>query len=128
MRKKLQKIEVSRDVIIPGQTSPLDLIRMMGGRAHKVGKPSEKTPDSMLAVYKDRLTYTFIMDHEVASIHFDRRRGEIFYKGHNIKNLELNENQREALMSLMQILQDDSEGAEFLSEYQATLESLMADN
>lgn len=120
-------MEAGRDIAIPGQTSPLDLIRLMGGKARKVRRNRGKSPDSMLAVYGHRLTYTFIIDNEVASIHFDRGRGEIFYKGHNIKNLEFSEGQREAFFTLQDILQSDEEGREFLPAYLATLERCLAD-
>jgi hypothetical protein len=81
----------------------------------------------MLAVYKDRLTYTFIMDHEVASIHYDRHRGEIFFKGHNIRNMELDEEQKQALMDLSHVLEAEARGNEFSADYEATLARLLAD-
>ena len=42
----------------PNLSSPLDIMRRMGGQAHPVRKPSGKQADSMLAAYKDRMTYT----------------------------------------------------------------------
>lgn len=37
----------------------------------------------------DKITYTFIDEREVISIHFDKRRGCIYYNGHSLTNLEL---------------------------------------
>ncbi len=111
----------------PNLSSPLDIMRRMGGQAHPVRNPSGKQADSMLAAYKDRMTYTFIMEGEVASIHFDRVRGEIFFRGHSIKNMELSEAQVLALHSLVEILKGDEEGKSFYADYEATLSRLMAD-
>lgn len=127
MKKTQENLEVAKEDASAGHTSPLDLIRLMGGRAHRVGGGRERSPDSMLAVYKNRLTYTFILDDEVASIHYDHQKGEIFFRGHNIKHLELNGEQKRALFSLQEILGADSEGKEFLSDYLATLERSLAD-
>ncbi|MBI4211032.1 MAG: hypothetical protein HY540_00195, partial [Deltaproteobacteria bacterium] len=63
---------------------------------HQAGMPA----DAMLAVFQDRFTYTFLFQHEVSSIHFDRRRGEIFYRGHNIANLVLGDSQKRILQGL----------------------------
>lgn len=37
----------------------------------------------------DNATYLFVARGEVVSIHFDRKRGQIFYQGHNIENIAL---------------------------------------
>ena len=43
--------------------SSVDLLKLMGGgKAQAVRAPQAKGHDSMLAVYKDRLTYTFILE------------------------------------------------------------------
>ncbi len=107
--------------------SPIELIRMMEGKSRRVEGGEKSSADSMLAVYKDRLTYTFILDDEVASIHFDRSRGEIFFSGHNIAHMELNTKQRGALLALTGILEADEQGKEFLSAYCATLDRYLAD-
>lgn len=107
--------------------SPLDLWRLMGsgGKSKRV---EEGAKDSLLAVFKDRLTYTFIMGREVASIHFDRSRREIFFKGHNIRNLKLEAGQIEVLYSLKEVLRQDKRGEPFLTEYEATLRRILAEN
>jgi hypothetical protein len=110
-----------------GVKSPLDLYKKSGAVAQKVKEKGRVAADSMLAVYQDRLTYTFIMDHEVASIHYDRQRGEIFFKGHNIRNMDLDDEHRQALMDLAHVLKAEERGKEFSSDYGATLARLLAD-
>ncbi len=108
--------------------SPLELIKMRGGVAHSVRTAVGRAADSMLAVYHDRLTYTFILDKEVASIHFDRNRKEIFFKGHNIQNMQLSPDQLKALKGLGGILMEDEQGKLLFNDYVATLGHLLADN
>lgn len=110
------------------QMSPLELIKMRGGVAHAVKTPVGRAADSMLAVYHDRLTYTFILDKEVASIHFDRNRKEIFFKGHNIQNMQLSPAQVKALKDLQGVLMEDEQGKSLFNDYVATLGHLLADN
>lgn len=100
---------------------------LQAARAQKTGIKGRAAVDSMLAVYKDCLTYTFILGREVASIHFDRLRGEIFFRGHNIKNMELSTNQIQALKDLKTVLMQDSKARPFLSDYNATLGRFLAD-
>lgn len=111
-----------------GRLSPLELIKIHGGRAHRVGGTVGRGADSMIAVYKDRFTYTFIMHKEVASIHFDRRRQKIFFRGHNIQNMTITEDHKRELFNLIKVLESDSEGRELKSAYEATLGSQLADN
>lgn len=100
---------------------------IQAARARKTGVKGKAAVDSMLAVYKDRFTYTFILDREVASIHFDRMRGEIFFKGHNIRNIELTNRQWQALEDLKAFLSHDDKGRQFLSDFSATLDRCLAD-
>ncbi|MDO8494883.1 MAG: hypothetical protein Q7S68_06050 [Deltaproteobacteria bacterium] len=108
--------------------SPLDLWKLIGGETHRVPATTEKLTDSLLATYKDRVTYTFIIDREVASIHFDKAKNEIYFKGHNIRNTNLNPIEIKALRDFSDVLRKDVRGAEFLKAYQATLGSRIADN
>ena len=107
--------------------SPLDLWRMMGGKAQRVRSKEGKAVDSMLAVYKGRFTYTFIWEEEVASIHYDETKGEIFLKGHNIKHLELSESQIKALRHLDMVLAAEEPKKPIFKGYSATLAKLLAD-
>lgn len=47
--------------------------------------------DGKLFHANDKITYTFIDDRKVVSIHFDKRRSTIFYNGHSLENLEVTE-------------------------------------
>ncbi len=114
---------------IEKQKSALDLWKLMGrGKAEPVKAPQAKGQDSMLAVYKDRLTYTFIMGREVASIHYDHAKKEIFFKGHNVKNMKLEMAQIQALERLKTILRQDERSKQLTADYDATLAKLLADN
>lgn len=125
MMKRLEPVMEERKEGKPN--SQMELLKMTGGKAHRIRPRDGKGPDSMLAVYKDRATYTFIFEDEVASIHFDRIRGEIFFKGHNIRNLELSEKHMLALSDMEQVLREDEEGQGFCKDYEATLAKLLAD-
>lgn len=125
-REKQLKTEVGGEH--PRSRGGFDLWKhIQAARAQKVGVKGKAAVDSMLAVYKDCLTYTFILDREVASVHFDRLRGEIFFKGHNIRNIELTNKQLEALNDLKAVLAKDNRGRPFLSDYNATLDRYLAD-
>ena len=112
---------------LKGFRSLIDLYKRSGAVAHKVEKKGKAAVDSMLAVYQDRLTYTFIMNHEVASIHYDHGRGEIFFKGRNIRNMKLDDVQKQALMDLSQVLMNDEKGRQFYEDYEATLTQYLTD-
>ena len=109
------------------QHSTPDLVRLMAGMSKRAGKMRRGAPDSVIAIYKDRLTYTFIMENEVASIHFDRSRGEIFFRGHNIARMGLGSKERKALIALIGVLEEDEKGREFSAAYSATLDRVLAD-
>ena len=123
--EKTQAVEASDASF--GVPSALDLLRRSGGQARKVGKGTGRSIDSMLAVYKDRVTYTFICNNEVASIHFDRSRGEIFFRGHNVHNMDLNCEQLEALRRMELVMASDHRSKSMSSDYSATLTRLLAD-
>lgn len=108
-------------------TTPLERLRSMSTVARKVHPRRQKAVDAMLAVYSGRLTYTFIAGHEVASIHFDKGRGEIFYKGHNVRTLPMGDEVRGYLWELAEILAHDEEGMEYSADYSATLRKTLDD-
>lgn len=107
---------------------PIDIAGIIGGRARRVPDSSGRAADSMLAIYKNRLTYTFICDNDVASIHYDAAKHEIFFRGHNIKFMALSESHITALHELAAILAGDREGKRLCQDYQETLALLLADN
>lgn len=87
-----------------------------------------KSPIAPLAIKADRFTYTFILNSEVVSIYYDKIRGEIFLRGHNIKNLELKPEEIEALINVQRVISLDEEGKKLAQDYKATLDMLLADN
>ena len=108
--------------------SPLEMIKRTGGVAHPVRNVPQRAVDSMLAVYRERLTYTFVLEKDVASIHFYKTRQEIFFSGHNIKNIQLTSAQVKALKDLQAVLASDEQGKLLFNDYVATLGHLLADN
>ncbi len=109
--------------------SLIDTSKRTGAVAHRVQR-KEKTytaTDSMLAVYGNHFTFTFMLEREVASIHYDKRQREIFFKGHNIRHMELTGPEQQALMEVTEVLRSDEEGQQFAAEYEATLARLLAD-
>lgn len=71
-----------------------------------------------------RFTYTFLLDAEAASIHFDSERHEIFYKGHNIRNMTLSDAQIKVLKEAVPLLAQQGQIA--LSEhYRACLSKIL---
>lgn len=71
------------------------------------------------------MTYTFAYDSEVGSIHFDRSRGEIFYKGHNIRNMDIENWQIQVLEQLRQVLSRQLEGKRFVMAYGKALDKAL---
>jgi hypothetical protein len=128
MKHKGKRVEAAIHEAKETIQSPIDLWRLMGGKSHKVGESGQMPPvDSMLAIHEGRATYTFILDDEVASIHFDLQRGEIFFKGHNIAHLDLTSSQKEALIRMKAVLAGDPKAQKLYSAYCATLDRCLAD-
>ena len=80
---------------------------------------------SQLISFEERLTYTFAHGREVGAVHFDRGRGEIFYKGHNIRNMDLEEWQWQVMEKLRQILAQDQKNKVFAAPYGKTLDKIL---
>lgn len=59
---------------------------------------------------KNRFTYTFLIKGEAASIHFDAMRNEIFYRGHNIRNMSLSELEVDILRGMFNSLLEYNQG------------------
>lgn len=73
---------------------------------------------------KNRATLTYYAGSEVASIHYDLLRDEIFLKGHNVKNMTLTEEQWLSLQHFADYL-SESEAKSLLQSYQNCLDQLM---
>lgn len=74
-----------------------------------------------LVSFGNRITYTFHTYDEVASIHFDRGSGKIFYKGHHIANHELTSAQITRLCEFTEILEQSDYSEDFLADYEQAL-------
>lgn len=88
---------------------------------------TENAFDSQIVSFGDRMTYTFAFGREVGSIHFDRMRGEIFYKGHNIRNMDLEPWQMQVLEQLRQVLGKDEQWARFAEPYGRVLDKIVVE-
>lgn len=117
-----------KDVDEKGHYTSPEISGIVGGVTRRVPGPGGVPSDSMLAVYKDRFTYTFIFQDEVASIHFDRRRQEIFFKGHNIRYMELSDDHLRALWNLAEVIAKDREARVYTTAYRETLAHQLVDN
>lgn len=80
--------------------------------------------DSQWVTFGDRVTYTFVYGKEVGSIHFDRGRSEIFFKGHNIRNMELEDWHWQILEKMRVILSTHNKLRNFTTPYSRLLEKM----
>ena len=82
--------------------------------------------DSHLISFGERVTYTFALGHDVASIHYDQGRGKLFYKGHRITH----ENMEPWLVKLLEyfksVLADSEYSERFLEGYNRLLVKMLA--
>jgi hypothetical protein len=74
---------------------------------------------------KNRATLTFFSGSEVASIHYDMVRDEIFLKGHNVKNMTLTEEQWTSLHRFADYLSESPKTKAILQAYRNCLDQLM---
>ena len=77
-------------------------------------------------IQNDRFTCTFFMGQEAVSIHFDRLRGEIFFNGHNIRNVNLSEVQVQSLRSAGEGLLHHRQNIDLSSAYEACLQKTLS--
>ena len=74
---------------------------------------------------QDKITYIFQLQGEVVSIHFDKKRSEIFFKGHNVMNLELDEGLAGSLRLLQNILLASEKERRFYKSYSEVLKKIL---
>lgn len=77
---------------------------------------------------KDKVTYTFVANEEVVSLHFDRSRQTIFYKGHNISNIDLKPEQVEYLEQFREALEEDPETSNMVHAYNEVLHTYLKEH
>lgn len=83
--------------------------------------------ESQLVAFGERITYVFSLGKEVGSIHFDKGRGEIFFKGHNIRNMDLEEWQMQMLEKMRSILVSHEKGRGFAESYARILDKIIVE-
>lgn len=119
-----QKSEISSQ----GGSSQKSLQETGGGHPLKeISKASfQELSKPHFFIQKDRMTCTFFVGKEASSIHFDRLRGEIFYNGHNIRNMNLTESQIHSLSSLGLRLLERRQNVDLPEAYQACLQKALS--
>lgn len=80
--------------------------------------------EARLFLSESRATLTFYSNLEVASIHYDMERDEVFYKGHNVKNMTLSESQIEALQKFSDYLSQAPQAKKMRQAYRDCLNRL----
>lgn len=123
MEKKVHETSASRD-------NSGGVISGLSGTATSgaANAPVSYFKEARLFLGKDRATLTFYVDQEVASIHYDLLRDEIFYKGHNVKNMTMTQEQWVSLKKFSDFLADDPRAERLNEAYRACLEHLMTDH
>jgi len=84
--------------------------------------------DGKMFYTTDKATYTFVDKKEVVSLHFDKRRQAIFYRGHNIANLNLTDDQKNHLERFSQELEKDPHTRTFAAAYSKALNAATKQN
>lgn len=78
----------------------LPLSKVQNAAKHPPASPIQKLYNlkkPVLNVSDDKVTYTHCYGDEIVSIHFDLKCRGLYYKGHNLQNLELTETMRHHL-------------------------------
>jgi hypothetical protein len=118
---KTQNISM-KNIEGPKGTEPSSTLPAKGEELRKREKePGRDLRAPNLFIEKNRFTATFIAAGEVASIHYDVNRQEIFYKGHNIRNMNLSEAQTQWLLQMTEQLKKDLEGYALADSYEKCL-------
>jgi len=93
------------------------------GEARRLGSLFKKhgVYDGRIFCSADKVTYTFVSHKEVISLHFDRARKEIYYQGHNIRNLKLNAKEIQHLKQLKLALGKEATASHFISAFEEVL-------
>ena len=104
-----------------------ELPQGMKGEAAKPSAPVDLNyfREARLFLGKDRATLTFYVEQEVASIHYDMLRDEIFYRGHNVKNMTMSQEKWVLLQKFSDYLDHDPRAVGLLQGYKTCLEHLM---
>ncbi len=77
--------------------------------------------EAQLFINQDRATMTFCVNNKVSSIHFDKNKGEIYYKGQSLRHMRINPKQEVYLKKFGDYLKKQNVSKEFLQQYQWAL-------
>ncbi|MCP5468062.1 MAG: hypothetical protein H7A32_02195 [Deltaproteobacteria bacterium] len=77
--------------------------------------------EAQLFINQDRATLTFYVNNKVASIHFDKNKGEIYYKGQSLRHTRINPKQEVYLKKFGKYLKKQKVSEDFLRQYEWTL-------
>ena len=116
-------MEKKADMQAQKSSSPLASASQEAGKI----SDSEVFREAKLFLGKDRATLTFFLEEEVASIHYDMLRDEIFYRGHNVKNMTMDPRHWLALEKFGEYLADDPRSGSLRKAYRRCLEHLRTD-
>jgi hypothetical protein len=75
-----------------------------------------------------KVTYTFLDDAEVISLHFDKTRRAIYYQGHRIDNLKLTEKHIQHVENFRRALEKNPETEGFTSTFTKVWHDYLVDN
>ncbi|MBX7148651.1 hypothetical protein K1X76_06155 [bacterium] len=85
--------------------------------------------DGRLFHSMDKVTYTFISQaKEVISLHFDKTRNAIFYKGHNVANTPINAEQWDHLEKFKSAIASSNETKKFIIDITELLNKIKNEN
>lgn len=79
-----------------------------------------------LHIHAEHVTFIFVEQGEVHSIHFDRKRQQIFYRGHNLANSVITKTMAEALKQFGLRLSVDERTSLHYSDYRDLLQHLLS--
>lgn len=81
--------------------------------------------DSKLVSFGERITYTFAYGSEVASIHYDRGRDKIFYRGHKVGDQAVEPWLSDLLYHFQAVLSKSEYADKFLTGYSELLNKII---
>ena len=87
-------------------------------------RQSRGPQDSHLVSFGERVTYTFAVGNEVASIHYDHGRNKLFYKGHRINQDNMERWMLELMKHFKVVLAKSEYSDRFLEGFTALLDKM----
>jgi hypothetical protein len=112
-----------------GQKTELDSEAAL--RGNRVSGPENREIEALgfrqgqLFSSPERLTLTFFLGDHVASIHFDNTRREIFFRGHNVKNMALTQEQWLALGKFGKLIKQEGCAPDMVQGYEECLAQIL---